>query len=563
MNQFHIKYITSIVIFFIGVSMSLAQPILVDSQSSFDDALDSASSGDSIIWKAGTYSDIFMEIEKSNLYIGAEVPGETIFTGFSRAFISGNRIKMKGFQYLGGDIGTKHVIETRGSHNHFSQINIDGYTSYKYFIIKEECQFDTVSYCNFENRLNLDDQNILSVLVDKNNPGYHLIHHCSFKNFDGTGNDLGIEPIRIGVSTQAEYDSRTIVEYCYFTHCDGDGEIISNKAGQNIFRYNTFEDNPKAELVLRHGDQGVVYGNFFLNNYGGVRVREGQGHIIFNNYFHTTSSRTIYLQNEDSDPLKNITVAFNTIINCEEVRLGGNGNDKPQNVTFANNIFVQPKDDLFEDPTGTETWISNISMGSLGMSRPQGIVEADPLLVINDEGYYELSESSPAIDAASAGYSSLPEFMGIEYDHKIELDLMQQDRPDDASLKDIGCLEYPHEKTVQPFATSKNTGPSYLQDNSTSSVEIKSVLPFKLYPNPAHDQLQIELKSPGVGLIEINLANVNGRKIKTIASNAIQAGDIISEDISDLLPGLYIVSLKIKKDATDKWRSTSALFFKQ
>ncbi|NNF35781.1 MAG: hypothetical protein HKN68_16855, partial [Saprospiraceae bacterium] len=214
--------------------------------------------------------------------------------------------------------------------------------------------------------------------------------------------------------------------------------------------------------VLRHGDQGIVYGNFFLNNYGGVRVREGQGHFIFNNYFHTTSSRTIYLQNDDSDPLADINIFFNTIINCEEVRLGGSGNDKPRNVTFANNIFIQPKDDLFDNPTGTENWINNISMGSLGMSRPQGIVEADPLLLINDEGYYELSESSPAINAAKGGYPSLPEFMGVEYDHMIDLDLMQQSRPDNVNLKDIGCSEFPNEKVVQPFAHPNNTGPEYL-----------------------------------------------------------------------------------------------------
>jgi hypothetical protein len=401
-------------------------------------------------------------------------------------------------------------------------------------------------------------------LVDDTNPGYHLIQYCSFKNFDGTGNDMGIEPIRIGVSTQAEFNSRTIVEYCYFTQCSGDGEIISNKAGQNIFRYNTFEDNPRAELVLRHGDQGVVYGNFFLNNYGGVRVREGQGHIIFNNYFHTTSSRTIYLQNDDSDPLKDITIAFNTIINCAEVRLGGTGNDKPENVTFANNIFIQPKDDLFDDPTGNETWISNIAMGSLGMNKPDGITNIDPLLHINDKGYYELSESSPAIDAAMGGYPTLPEFMGVQYDHLINLDLMQQSRPDDTALRDIGCLEFPHVRVVQPFATSKNTGPSYLQDNSTSSIDIISKDLFRIYPNPAHDAIQIELQSPGAGFVEIDLVSINGRKIKTIPTQTSHQGIItISDDISDLPPGWYIVTFRSKKESSDTWQSSAAYFLKQ
>lgn len=454
------------IVFIISIGMSpslLAEKYVVSSQAEFDDALSSVAANDSIVWKPGIFKDIYMNVDKSDLVILAEVLGNTKFTGGSKVNVSGSHVTLKGFQFLDGDIGTGYVINTTGSYNLFTELNIDGYTSYKYLVIREECQYVEVSYCNFENRINLDDQNILSILVDDTNPGYHKIRYCSFKNFDGTGNDMGIEPIRIGLSTQGQFNSRSTVEYCYFTQCNGDGEIISNKAGQNIFRYNTFEDNPKAELVLRHGSEAVVYGNFFLNNMGGVRVKEGQNHVIYNNYFSGLTSRAIYLQNNSSDPLDNINILYNTIVNSDDIRLGGTGDNKPEHVTFSNNIFTQPKDDLFSDPTGTEVWIGNIAFGSLGITKTGGITEIDPKLEENCNGYVGLSSDSPAIDAAQPGYLTIPEYPGLEYDNEIAYDLMQQQRPADISFKDVGCSEYPHDVLIKQMATQDNTGPSYLR----------------------------------------------------------------------------------------------------
>ena len=171
-----------------------AKTIYVSSQQEFDNAHDSAATNDTIVWRSGTYSDIFMDIDKDSLFIMAEQLGSTIFTGASRVDITGDYITLQGFQFLNGDIGTRDVINTRGSYNVFTQINIRAYRSYKYLRVREESRFVEITYCNFENRLNLDDQNILSILVDETNPGYHKIQYCSFKNFDGTGNDLGIEP---------------------------------------------------------------------------------------------------------------------------------------------------------------------------------------------------------------------------------------------------------------------------------------------------------------------------------------------------------------------------------
>ncbi len=448
--------------------VALSATYQVNSASAFTSVQANASMGDTIIWVQGLYYDIDILLYKSGLFIKAEVPGKTVFAGASKLKLTGNNNTISGFQYLGGNIGNGNVIDIEGSYNHVTQINIKDYYSYKYLVIREAAEFNTISYCNFENRTFIGDQNILSVLVSPNKPGYHTIRHCSFKNFKGTtpGGDAGVEPIRIGLSSQAEYISRTTVEYCYFTQCNGDSEIISHKSKQNVYRYNTFKDNPYGELVLRHGDEGIVYGNFFLDGYGGVRIKEGQDHVVFNNYFSGITSRAINLQNYSADPLQRILIAYNTIVNSEEVTLGGSGSYPPSNVTIANNIFYNPLSALINDPTGHEIWLGNMYYGQLGIAPSEGIVESNPELELNSEGYYQISSGSPAIHSAQTGYPAITEITGLDIDHNIMLDIMKQIRPSDIRLKDVGCNEYSSSIALKPHATDSNTGPEYLHDQN-------------------------------------------------------------------------------------------------
>lgn len=437
----------------------------VSSLADFNTAQGQANAGDTIVWESGTYSDVGMSINKDGLIVTAEPYGSVLFKGVSRVTINANDATFSGFQYVGGYIATLDVIRVYGSDVLITHVNIQNYTSHKYLRVYEESRRTTISNCNFENRLNLDDQNILSILVGSE-PGYHKIQYCSFKNFDGIGNDQGIEPIRIGVSSQGNLDSRTLVEYCYFTQCSGDGEIISHKSRQNVYRYNTFENNPVAELVLRHGDEGIVYGNFFLNNMGGIRVREGSNHFIYNNYFEGLNSRTIYLQNDPSDPLSDIHIYHNTIINSDEVRLGSNGSNPPTNVTIANNVFTNSAGPIFSEDTENETWIGNLYFGTLGIDAPStGLSNIDPILSENTEGFLQPEVNSPVITAASAGYPAVPLYPDMDYDNEILLDLMKEPRPMSIADRAIGASEFSSNINVQPHVNELNTGPSYLFDN--------------------------------------------------------------------------------------------------
>lgn len=457
----------------------------VSSESDFHEAQNQANEGDSIVWSPGLYKNVFMEIDVDGLIVTTDASGSVIFSGGSKVEIEADGVVLSGFQFVGGDIGQDHVISNWGSDVLITQINIQSYKSFKYLIVDEDSRRTTISHCNFEDRINLSDQNILSILVD-NEPGYHKIQYCSFRNFRGNGGDMGIEPIRIGVSSQAHLDSRTIVEYCYFENCDGDGEIISNKAAQNVIRYNTFIRNTKAELVLRHGDEAIVYGNFFLDNMGGIRVREGQNHFIYNNYFSGLTSRAIYLQNESSDPLDSIHIYFNTIVDTEPVRLNASGSNPPQHVFLANNIFVNPRNELFNSPTGTEQWLGNMAFGNLGMDVPEGVSVVDPMLVQNDSGYYQLNSGSPAIDAAVAGFPDVLRIEGLEFDD-LNLDLMKQVRPDGTELKDVGATEFSGTVDVQPHATALNTGPNYSKSEGEFSISTSVVGEGSITLSPAKE----------------------------------------------------------------------------
>ncbi len=228
-NRFPV-FLTALLFIFGFLVQVSAKTWEVSSASSFNSAHSTAAAGDSIVWTEGVFKDVYMDISKSNLYVMARKPGRTIFNGSSRVRISGSDNIFSGFQYLDGNCGNDYVVRVTGSRNHLTQLNIKDYYCQKYLVIEKGCSHNVLSYCNLEHKTYLGDKNVLSVLVENKAPGYHTIRYCSFKNFDGTGGDMGIEPIRIGLSSQGEYISRTVVEYCYFTQCNGDGEIISNKA---------------------------------------------------------------------------------------------------------------------------------------------------------------------------------------------------------------------------------------------------------------------------------------------------------------------------------------------
>ena len=536
-------FFCSLLLAILAATSLSATTTTVSSEVEFATVHSSSVAGDTILWANGTYADVYMNIRNAGLTVLATTPGQVVFNGVSRVEISADDLTFSGFQFVGGRIGSLNVISVSGRNIKLSQLNIRSYTCHKYLIVSSSSQYVDISYSNFESRVNYADQNILSILVSSQQPGYNTIRHCSFKNFPGNGGDEGVEPIRIGVSSQADFTSRSLVEYCYFTQCDGDGEIISSKASQNVYRFNTFDRNLKAELVLRHGSDNIVYGNFFLNGRGGVRVREGQRQYIYNNYFYRLSSYPIFLQDEPSDPLEDINIAFNTIIDANPLRLGGTGSAfQPQNVTLANNLVTGSFDPLFRDASGQETWLGNQGQGTLGITQPDmGLTLVDPMLVESDD-LPALSAASPALDAAVAGYANLPQYPGMAtIDTAVMFDLLGQSRPEAVMERDLGATEFPYSGPIRPIATEENTGPSYNSSELPVSVNTPQVVndALSVAPNPTTRDLTLTVKGRNV---TVDLLDARGSWLRRLGHKLNAETDItIQCSLADLSAGIYLL----------------------
>jgi hypothetical protein len=453
----------------ISLSYLHATEIHVSSMTALQSAINSASAGDTIILANGTYTNSTLTIGSSNITVKAATRGGVYLNGTQSIIINGDFVTFSGFQFISGSI-SGIVIEVNGSHNMLTQLNFDGYSAQKYITIQAPSQYNEVAYCNFRNKpVTAPIGNLVHVGADTIVIGYHKIRYCSFRNMPGAGGDNGNECIRLSNGAQSKYVARTVVEYCYFEDTGlGDSEALSVKCRENVLRFNTFKNNQKAMMVFRNGDNNIAYGNFFINA-GGIRVKEANNIYCYNNYFEnsgdgniTAPVKYVYI----SPNLKNINFIHNTFVDGTSIELD---NGAATN-TWANNIFKKSSGNIFVGSTSGISWAGNIYSGTLGVSIPSGMKNADPKLVLNSDGYYGLSPTSPAIDSSSSSYPAILDITNIDDDPSILLDVSGQTRPASKSLKDVGCDEYTTGSITNRPLKISDVGPSYLGGPGSSRV---------------------------------------------------------------------------------------------
>ena len=533
---------------------SHAATINVSSLTALQTAVNNSNSGDIINLANGHYTNCNLTISKSNITVQAATAGGVFLDGTSTITITGNNVIFGGFQFTANVTANgTNTIAVNGNTNTITQLNFNGYSADHFLYITG--QYNVVSYCNFQNKLAVmadkaGTGDMVQIIPNATNPGYNVIRYCSFQHLPGMGGDYGNECIRIGNSTLSTFISRTIVEYCYFEDTGlGDSETLSVKSRENILRYNTMYNNPDAMFVFRRGDNNVAYGNFFINS-GGIRVKEANNIFCYNNYFEKSgvggtmnAVSYIYDTSNSTYVLDKINFIHNTFVDCGIIDFGGTG---ATNGTWANNI-LKKTGTIFQNANAGTTFKGNIYSGTLGITIPAGMTNADPKLTLNTDGYYGLSATSPAIDAANATYPAILDIANTDDDPTLMFDIKGLPRPASALLKDVGCEEYNASGTIlnRPLKLA-DVGPTYLKPLTTLINPTNNEFDFTILTYPTIRKLTIIYNFSSESIVTLAIFNLNGILVKSFKNNPVFTSEIQngSFDITDLKSGVYFVQLR-------------------
>jgi poly(beta-D-mannuronate) lyase len=418
---------------------------LVTSASHIASTLPNVQPGDTLVMANGVWTNQQIQFAAMGtaampITLRAETPGGVTLNGNSSLNISGDWLVADGLRFDGGALGSSdHIVEFRGSLGHATNSRFTNSAILDYNPSDINTRYFWVSMYGENNRVDNNTfrgQNHSGVTVtvwrDNSDADNHRIDANHFLDRpEGNGN--GFETIRIGTSAESLSSSFTTVENNLFERTDGEIEIISNKSGNNTFQYNTFRESA-GTLTLRHGNDNLVTGNFFLgenkNESGGVRVI-GEDQTITNNYFANLDGRangaisiSAAVQNSELNEyfqVKNAIIAHNTIVDVNDAAItfsDGLGSSNrtllAEDVTIANNLIDSSQDALFSGSEGSGwTWEGNIAYGqSLGPANGNpGISTVNPQLGLTPDGLWRLGSNSPAIDAAAGGYGFIVDDM--------------------------------------------------------------------------------------------------------------------------------------------------------
>ncbi|MDA8968440.1 polysaccharide lyase 6 family protein [bacterium] len=450
-----------------------AKEIRLSPESDLKPVLKQAEPGDVIVMEDGIWKDVklrferLMGTEKEPIHIRAESPGKVVLTGSSQVRVSGQHVIVSGLSFLNpedeGDVFEFRTHDERLAHHcritecSFEQTKKG--SDKKSLWVNVYGSNNRVDHCYFAGKRNKGTTLVVWVTED---PGSHRIDHNHFGPRPELGGNGG-ETIRIGISDTSEFNSGTIVESNYFEKCNGEGEVVSNKSCENIYRYNLF-DRCEGALTLRHGHRCVVDGNVFLGHQesgtGGVRII-GSDHRVINNYFEglrgDAERAAISLMNgipesplDGYAPVRKALIAHNTIIDCKvSMEFGVSASKKisvaPESCRVSHNVFLPGKWELFRVQAKPRdfTWTGNKHQS--GKTRGADLVSIERVEIKLTRG------SNGLLRPSEAGELKTKEKSGVVTDVDGE--------PRDSSI--AGCDDPSTAVTNREIA--KSAGPSWRQ----------------------------------------------------------------------------------------------------
>jgi hypothetical protein len=75
---------------------------------------------------------------------------------------------------------------------------------------------------------------------------------------------------------------------------------------------------------------------------------------------------------------------------------------------------------------------------------------------------------------------------------------------------------------------------------------------YELFPNPATNELNIQLKAESVQDVDVAIMNVSGKRLKSRNVPDVHPGDLIQLDISDIQQGYYLIKMETRQGAVVK-----------
>ncbi len=394
---------------------------LVKDISEFNDAVSNAQPGDVITMANGVWKDAELVFEGKGsaehpIKLTVEEKGKVTLEGASNLQIAGEYLIVEGLVFKNGYTPTNAVISFRknkeemASNSRLTECVIDNYTNPERHVqdywITIYGKNNRIDHNHIVGKKNLGVTMIVGLDTEDSRENNHKIDHNYFGPRPTFGNNGG-ETLRIGTSHHALESSNTLVESNYFDRCNGEHEIISNKACNNTFKYNTFYECT-GTLTMRHGNETLVDGNVFIGNNkpstGGVRIINETQTVINNYHIGLTGYRfrgAFVMMNgvPNSPPNRYVPVidsklSNNTFINCEHIQLcAGSDAERsqaPKSSEISENIFYnENKKDIFtvyDDISGI-TFKDNILGQNNVTSIKQGFENADITLVKNEQGF--------------------------------------------------------------------------------------------------------------------------------------------------------------------------------
>jgi poly(beta-D-mannuronate) lyase len=461
----------------IAPAASRAEERLVSDPKELAGAVREAKPGDLILIAEGVWRDVDLVLEARGtpdrpVTVRARTPGKVVLSGRSQLQFSGTGLVIDGLWFKDGVPAGSHLIAFRTSstqladHCRLTNCAITDFntprkeTDTKWVSIYG--RHNRVDHCYLAGKTNLGTTLVVWL---GDGPCEHLIDHNHF----GPRPPLGVnggETIRVGLSSVATINARTVVASNLFEACNGESEIISNKSCENIYKNNLFLTCEGA-LTLRHGDRCTVEGNVFLGkgqkSTGGVRVI-GEDHRVVNNYFEgltgtgVRSALTLMNGIPNSEPtgyfqVKRSVIAFNTFIDCNNIFVIGYSGNRvtlaPVGCTIANNVVLRGDGPMarFETASPDLSWRGNLVFGvATGLPTEEGVRKLDPKLERSADGLLRPVADSPVVGAAVGDFPAVVE------------DLDGRPR---GPRKDVGCHQWSPEPVRRAVPERGEVGPSW------------------------------------------------------------------------------------------------------